>query len=79
MIDVLSARCWVITWDNTFPTYMRGPEDGPRPFPELPGKKAKVYTLAEAKARIAELEGPKRQYYPSTKFALDCDIDLVTE
>lgn len=77
MIDVLSARCWIITWDNTFPKHMRGPEDGPRPFPETEHGH-KVYTLAEAKTRLAELEGPHRQYYPSTKFALDCDTDLVT-
>lgn len=77
MIDVLTARCWTITWVNTFPSYMNPEGYGPRPFPELPGKKVKVYTLTEAKARLAELEGPDAWAYPSTKFALDCDTDLA--
>jgi len=84
MVDVLSAKCWVILWGNTFPSYMPGAGEM-KPFPEQTadadptgdGRKFKVYTLVEAKARLAELQGPKAWAYPSTKFALDCDTDLV--
>lgn len=79
MIDVLTARCWIITWVNTFPKYMNPEGYGPRPFPENMNGTAKVYTLTEAKARLAELEGPDAWAYPSTKFALDCDTDLVED
>jgi hypothetical protein len=79
MIDVLTARCWTITWVNTLPSYMNPEGYGPRPFPENRDGSSKVYTLAEAKARLAELEGPQAGAYPSTKFALDCDTDLVED
>lgn len=81
MIDVLTAKCWTITRVNTFPSYMNPEGYGPRPFPEQAedenGRSFKVYTLAEAKIRLAELEGPEAWAYPSTKFALDCNTDLA--
>lgn len=77
MIDVLTARCWIITWVNTFPSYMNPDGYVPCPFPENKDGGHKVYTLTEAKARLAELEGPEAWAYPSTKFALDCDTDLA--
>jgi hypothetical protein len=76
MIDVLTARCWTITWVNTLPSYMNPEGYGPRPFPETEAGH-KIYTLTEAKARLAELESPSAWAYPSTKFALDCNTDLA--
>jgi len=80
MIDILSAKCWVILWGNTFPSYMPGAGEM-KPFPEHVtddnGRDFNIYTLEEAKARLAELEGSEAWAYPSTKFALDCDTDLV--
>lgn len=77
MIDVLTARCWIITWVNTLPSYMNPEGYGPSSFPHAGPEGHKVFTLTEAKARLAELEGPESWAYPSTKFALDCDTDLA--
>lgn len=80
MIDVLSARCWFINWGNTLPTFVPGAGEM-KPFPEQEadenGRTFKIYTLTEAKARIAQLEGPEAWAYPSTKFALSCDTSLT--